>query len=69
MEYFHDAGYLHLEIPQWLSLTIIVIIFTVSYLYARTQGPVETSLAGEEAEHILEREGEAIAAIDGNVEK
>ena len=68
-EYFHDAGYLHLEIPQWLSLTIIVIIFTVSYLYARAQGPVETSLAGEEAEHILERESEAIAAIDGNVEK
>ncbi len=38
-------------------------------LYARAQGPVETSLAGEEAEHILEGEDEAIAAIDGNVEK
>jgi MFS family permease len=26
-EYFHDAGYVHLEIPQWFSLTVIVIIF------------------------------------------
>ena len=44
-------------------------IFVVSYLYARAQGPVEQSEAGEGAEHILEDEGEAIAVSDGNVEK
>ena len=32
-------------------------------------GPVETSPAGEDAEHILEGEAEAIAASDGTVEK
>jgi predicted tellurium resistance membrane protein TerC len=68
-EYLHDEGYVHIEIPQWFSLTIIVLIFTASYLYARAQGPVEASPAIEEAEHILEQEGEAIAASDGNVEK
>jgi YkoY family integral membrane protein len=68
-EYFHDAGYVHLEIPQWFSLGLIVLIFGASYAYARAQGPVEVSAAGEKAEHILEEEGQAIAAIDGTVEK
>ena len=68
-EYFHDAGYVHLEIPQWFSLTVIVLIFAAAYAYARAQGPVETSAAGEDAEHILEGEAAAIAATDGTVEK
>lgn len=68
-EFFHDEGFVPLEIPQWFSLTVIVVIFAVSYFYARSQGPVETSQAGEDAEHILEQEGEAIAASDGTVEK
>ncbi len=68
-EYLHDAGYVHLEIPQWFSLTLIVLIFVASYAYARAQGPVETSQTGEDAEHILEGEAEAIAVSDGTVEK
>jgi predicted tellurium resistance membrane protein TerC len=68
-EYFHDAGFIHIGIPQWLSLGLIVVIFVVSYLYARAQGPAEQSGAGGSAEHMLEAEGEAIAVSDGNVEK
>ena len=38
-EYAHDVHWTTLEIPKSLSLGLIVIIFTVSYLYARRQGP------------------------------
>ncbi len=31
------AGYVHFEIPKWLSLGLIVVIFGVSFLYARAQ--------------------------------
>jgi YkoY family integral membrane protein len=40
-EYLHDAHYTTFEISRWLSLTIIVTIFTVAFVYARVQGPVE----------------------------
>ncbi len=68
-EYLHDAGYVHLEIPQWFSLGLIVVIFAVSYFYARAQGPVEASPVVEGAEHMLEEEGAAIGTTDGAVEK
>jgi predicted tellurium resistance membrane protein TerC len=35
VEYLHSGGYIHFEIPKWLSLGLIVIIFGGSYLYAR----------------------------------
>jgi YkoY family integral membrane protein len=45
-EYFHDAGYVHLEIPQWLSLTVIAIIFAAAYANARARGPVSAGRSG-----------------------
>jgi YkoY family integral membrane protein len=41
LEYGHSLGYVHFEIPKWLSLGLIVVIFGGSYLYARKLGPVE----------------------------
>jgi predicted tellurium resistance membrane protein TerC len=41
LEYLHDAHYIGFEIPQWLSLGLIVVIFTAAFVYARMQGPVE----------------------------
>jgi YkoY family integral membrane protein len=41
VEYLHDAHYIGFEIPQWLSLGLIVVIFTAAFIYARMQGPVE----------------------------
>jgi predicted tellurium resistance membrane protein TerC len=38
-EYAHDVHWTTFVIPKSLSLGLIVIIFTVSYLYARRQGP------------------------------
>jgi len=45
-EYAHDVHWVTFVIPRSLSLGLIVIIFTASYLYARKQGPKPA-----EAEH------------------
>ena len=35
VEYLHGAGYIALEIPQWLSLGLIVVIFLLAFLWAQ----------------------------------
>ncbi|MGE3956150.1 MAG: hypothetical protein AB7H96_05475 [Vicinamibacterales bacterium] len=35
VEYLHSSGYIHWEIPKWLSLGLIVVIFAAALLYAR----------------------------------
>jgi len=35
VEYGHTEGWLHFAIPKWLSLGLIVLIFAVSFWYAR----------------------------------
>src|SRR5262245_27382304 len=37
IEYLHSEGYIGFEIPKTISLSLIVVIFLVSYLYARRQ--------------------------------
>jgi YkoY family integral membrane protein len=37
LEYLHTEGYVHFQVPKTLSLGLIVIIFVVSFLYARRQ--------------------------------
>ena len=37
VEYLHGAGYMHFEIPKWLSLGLIVVIFAVAFFYASAQ--------------------------------
>jgi len=37
VEFLHSAGYIALEIPTWFSLALIVIIFTVAFVYAVRQ--------------------------------
>jgi len=41
IEYLHQMHYIGFEVPKWLSLGLIVIIFTAAYLYARRVGAVE----------------------------
>lgn len=40
-DYLHTAGFVEFEIPHWVSLVVIAVIFTVALIYARMQGPVE----------------------------
>ncbi len=35
VEYLHGEGYIALQIPKWLSLGLIVLIFGAAYIYAR----------------------------------
>ena len=37
LEYAHTIGLVHWEVPKWLSLGLIVVIFGVSLIYARRQ--------------------------------
>lgn len=41
IEYLHSVGVVHFEVNKWLSFGLIIVIFTVSFLYARRQGAVE----------------------------
>jgi YkoY family integral membrane protein len=55
VEYLHDAHFITSEIPRWLSLGVILIIFAVAFVYARMQGPVVTvTTLTEQAEEMLD---------------
>lgn len=53
LEYLRAAGYVHLEINKWFSFGVIIVIFLVSYAYARRKGPAELS-ADDDAEALLQ---------------
>jgi YkoY family integral membrane protein len=42
MDYLHTIGVLGFEVPHWLSLGLIVVIFVIAFIFAKAQGPVET---------------------------
>jgi len=62
IEYLHTEGYIALEIPKWLSLGLIVLIFGAAYVYARvaaarhTQTRAATQTRAERAGAELLRE-------------
>jgi YkoY family integral membrane protein len=64
IEYLHQIHVIGFEVPKWLSLGLIVVIFGVAFLYARKQGPIDPdSTSDDEAAGLLmERDGE-----DGDV--
>lgn len=55
-EYAHEAGFVHVAIPQWFSLGVIVVIFTASFIFAKMRGPVEVSPVVAAAEEALAAE-------------
>jgi YkoY family integral membrane protein len=70
LDFLHDAGWIGLEIPQAISIGLVILIFIVAFIYAKMQGPVGTvDPLTEEAEEMLAEEGKATSAIDGDVTK
>ena len=72
LEYLHEAHYTTLDIPRWLSLGLVVIIFIISFVYAKLQGPApaDGDTLAEKAEHLLEDEDmTVIDAVDRKVAK
>ena len=71
LDWLHTAGFIALEIPHWISLILVVVIFVVSLIYARMQGPVEVAphhdpeTLKEQAEEMLIDE-EASRTTEGN---
>ena len=53
IEYLHGAGYIHFQINKGMSFGLIVLIFVVSYLYARRQGPVPDDAGADEATELF----------------
>jgi YkoY family integral membrane protein len=55
IEFLHKAGYIHLEVPNWISLGLIVVIFVASFLYARSRPPkVSPVERDDEARHLFD---------------
>lgn len=40
LEYADAIGWLHFEVPRWVSLTLIAVTFLIAYIHARRKGPV-----------------------------
>jgi YkoY family integral membrane protein len=53
IEYLHSAGYIGFEIPKWLSLGLIVVIFTISFVYARRVDRKTQRLTAKDPAHAL----------------
>ncbi len=66
LEYLHEAGYVPFEVPQALSIALILVIFTASFVYARMQGAVEPEPPEAEASDRIDADRETVAAIDGD---
>ena len=64
LEYLHSAGFVAWEVPKWLSLGLIVVIFVIAFVMARMEGPVEADPLDEKAENILAQENQAMAGAE-----
>ena len=52
-EYLHTIGWLHFEIPKWLSIGLIGLIFAIAFWYARRKGPQEIVADDDDAADLL----------------
>jgi len=52
IEYLHAGGWIHFQVNKWISFGLIVVIFTIAYVYARRKGPVEEQ-SDDEASALL----------------
>jgi YkoY family integral membrane protein len=59
LEYLHSAGYVHFEVPKTLSLGVIVVIFLISFWYAREHERKGKKTKAEEQAHVLLTDDEA----------
>jgi YkoY family integral membrane protein len=53
IEYLHSMGWIHFEVNKWISFGLIVVIFAISFWYARKRGAVTDT--DDEAQELLNR--------------
>jgi YkoY family integral membrane protein len=56
VEVLHAAGYVAFEIPGWMSLGLVVVIFAAAWIYARRQHRAPASTTDEAAKRLLNEE-------------
>ena len=54
IEYMHQMHWIGFEIPKWLSLGLIVVIFGIAFGYARKLGPVAIPQEDADARELFE---------------
>lgn len=54
VEYMRSQGWVHIEINKWFSFSVIIVIFVISYAYARRVGPA-TEAVEDEATELLNK--------------
>ena len=69
LEFLDAAGYVRFHVPRYISLGLVVVIFIISFIWAKMEGPVEPEPLAEKAEDLLAAEDAQIDALDGNVHK
>jgi YkoY family integral membrane protein len=69
LEYFHAVGLIHFEVPKEISLGLIIVIFTIAFIWAKIEGPVEADALDAKAEAILAEEDKKMDEVDGVVRK
>jgi YkoY family integral membrane protein len=58
IEYLHAIHVIDFEVPRWLSLGLIVVIFTAAFVYARRHGAQrDDSATSEDATAVLTQDG------------
>jgi YkoY family integral membrane protein len=50
IEFMRVQGWIHIEINKWFSFGLIVVIFAISYVYARRVGPAAEAVEDEATE-------------------
>ena len=53
LEYGHQIHWVPFEVPKWLSIGVIVVIFGIAAFYARRHGPTRTDAVDRAAEQLL----------------
>lgn len=56
LEYLHGVGYVHFEIPKWLSLGLIVVIFAAALLWAQREERRKLTKTEKAARHLFDKD-------------
>jgi YkoY family integral membrane protein len=58
IEYFHSIDVIAFEVPRWLSLSLIVLIFAIAFAFARRHGAVPDEPAEDDPAALLVADSE-----------
>ena len=60
IEYLHGAGYIPFEIPKWLSLGLIVVIFVAAFIWAQREERRKPTTTEMDTRDLFDEDTEAL---------